>query len=151
MTAILTGMRWYLAVVCINICISLVINSTGNLFMYLLGIWISSWEKYVFSGLLLIFLYWIVWAVCIFWILTPCQSYHLQILSPIHRVSLLAQLVKNLPAVQETWVQSLVWEDPLEKRMATNSNILAWRIPWMEEPGGLLSMHLWKSQTQLSD
>ena len=53
-----------------------------------------------------------------------------------------AQMVKSLPAVQETWVQSLVWEDPLEKRMATNSNILAWRIPWMEEPGGLLSMHL---------
>ena len=53
--------------------------------------------------------------------------------------SFVAQSVKNLPAVQETWVQSLGWEDPLEKEMATHSNILAWRIPWTEEPGGLQS------------
>ena len=46
----------------------------------------------------------------------------------------LAQMVKNLPAVQEIWVQSLCWEDPLEKGMATHSNILAWKIPWTEEP-----------------
>ena len=45
--------------------------------------------------------------------------------------------VRNLPAMQETWVQSLCWEDPLEKRMATYSSILAWRILWTEEPGGL--------------
>ena len=51
----------------------------------------------------------------------------------------MAQLVKNLPAMQETWVQSLGWEDPLEKGMATHSSILAWRIPWIEEPGGLQS------------
>ena len=44
--------------------------------------------------------------------------------------SLVAQLVKNLPAMWETWVQSLSWEDPLEKEMATHSSILAWRIPW---------------------
>ena len=44
--------------------------------------------------------------------------------------SLVAQLVKNLPTMQETWVRSLGWEDPLEKGMATHSNILAWRIPW---------------------
>ena len=44
--------------------------------------------------------------------------------------SLVAQLVKNLPAMQETWVRSLSWEDPLEKEKATHSNILAWRIPW---------------------
>ena len=50
------------------------------------------------------------------------------------------QLVKNLPAVQETWVKSLGWEDPLQKGMAIHSSILAWRIPWMEEPGGLQSM-----------
>ena len=49
-------------------------------------------------------------------------------------------MVKNLPAVQETWVQSLGWEDPLEKEMATHSSILAWRIPRTEEPGGLQSM-----------
>ena len=45
-------------------------------------------------------------------------------------------MVKNLPAMQETWVQSLGWKDPLEKRMAIDSSILAWRIPWTEEPGG---------------
>ena len=49
--------------------------------------------------------------------------------------SLVAQMVKNLPVIQETQVQSLGWEDPLEKEMATNSNILAWRIPWTEKPG----------------
>ena len=47
---------------------------------------------------------------------------------------------KNLPAMQETWVQSLGWEDPLEKGTAAHSSILAWRIPWTEEPGGLQSM-----------
>ena len=46
----------------------------------------------------------------------------------------------NLPAVQETWVRSLGWEDPLEKGMATHSSILPWRIPWTEEPGRLQSM-----------
>ena len=50
--------------------------------------------------------------------------------------SLVAQRLKHLPATQETWVQSLGWEDPLEKEMATYSSILAWRIPWTEEPGG---------------
>ena len=49
-------------------------------------------------------------------------------------------MVKNPPAMWETWVQSLGWEDPLEEGMATHSNILAWRIPWTEEPGGLQSM-----------
>ena len=51
----------------------------------------------------------------------------------------MAQTVKDLPAVQEMWVQSLGWEDPLEKGMVTHSSILAWRIPWTEEPGGLQS------------
>ena len=54
--------------------------------------------------------------------------------------SLVAQLVKNLPEMQETQVQSLDWEDPLEKGMATHSNILAWRFPWEEEPDWLQSM-----------
>ena len=54
----------------------------------------------------------------------------------------MAQTVKNLPAVQEIWVPSLVWEDHLEKGMATYSSILAWRIPWTEEPGGLQYMGL---------
>ena len=56
------------------------------------------------------------------------------------------QTIKNLPAMQETWVQSLGLEDPLQKGMATHSSILAWRIPWTEEPGGLT-----KSQTRLRD
>ena len=51
-------------------------------------------------------------------------------------VSLVAQMVKNLPAMQETWVRSLGWEDPLEKRMATHSSILAWRIPWQKSLAG---------------
>ena len=51
-------------------------------------------------------------------------------------------MVKNLPAMPETWVQSLGWEDPLEKGMTTHSSILAWRIPGTEEPGGLQSMGL---------
>ena len=56
-----------------------------------------------------------------------------------------AQLVKNLPAMWETWARSLGWEDPLEKRKATHSNILAWRIPWTTAHG------VTKSRTQLSD
>ena len=52
----------------------------------------------------------------------------------------MAQLVKNLPEMQETQVRSLGWEDPLEKGTATHSSILAWRIPWTEEPGGLQSI-----------
>ena len=52
----------------------------------------------------------------------------------------MAQSVKNLPAMQESWVQSLGWEDPLEEEMATHCGILAWRIPWTEEPGRLQSM-----------
>ena len=54
--------------------------------------------------------------------------------------NMLSRLVKNLPAMQETWVQSLGWEDPLEKEMATHSSVLAWRNPGTVEPGGLLSM-----------
>ena len=69
--------------------------------------------------------------------------------------SLVAQSVKNLPTVQETWVQSLSWADPLEKEMATHSTILAWKISWAEEPGGLQSMgsqgvgHDWVTNTYL--
>ena len=54
--------------------------------------------------------------------------------------SLVAQTVKRLPTLQETRVQSLGWEDLLEKEMATHSSILVWKIPWMEKPGWLLSM-----------
>ena len=58
--------------------------------------------------------------------------------------------VKNLPAMQELQVLSLGWEDPLEKGMATYSSILAWRVPWTEEPGGLQSVGLQKSQHDLA-
>ena len=60
----------------------------------------------------------------------------------------MARTVKNLPAMQETLVQSLGQEDPLEKGMATHSSILAWRIPWTEEPGGLQSMGLQRVTTE---
>ena len=60
--------------------------------------------------------------------------------------SLIAQSVKNLPAVQETRVQFLGQEDPLEKEMVTHSSVLAWRIPWTEQPGGLQSIGSQKSQ-----
>ena len=68
----------------------------------------------------------------------------------VYVTSLVAQMVKSLPAVRETWVQSLSWEDPLEEGMATHSRILAWRIPWTEESGGLQS-GIVKDWTQLSD
>ena len=54
--------------------------------------------------------------------------------------SLVAQMVKNLPAMQESRVQSLAWEEPLEKGISTHSSVLAWKIPWIEEPGELQSM-----------
>ena len=59
----------------------------------------------------------------------------------------MAQRLKRLPLMQETWVRSLGQEDPLEKEMATHSSILAWRLPWTEEPSGLQSMGSKKSQT----
>ena len=65
-------------------------------------------------------------------------------------------MVKSMPAVWETWVQSLAWEDPLEKEMATRSTILAWKIPWLDEPGRLQSMgsqrvgHHWATSLSLS-
>ena len=64
----------------------------------------------------------------------------IELKSPTLWASRVAQLVRNLPAMQETWVQFLGWEDTLEKEMATHSSILAWRIPWTEEPGRLQSM-----------
>ena len=63
----------------------------------------------------------------------------------------MAQTVKNLPAMQKTQVRSLGREDPLEEGTATHSSVLAWRIPWTEEPGGLQSMGVTKSWTRLGD
>ena len=66
------------------------------------------------------------------------------------RDTLVVQMVKRLPTMPETWVQTLGWEDLLEKEMATHSSILAWKIPWTEEPGQLQSMGS-QSRTRLSD
>ena len=83
------------------------------------------------------------------WSRTSCGDQSLQawradcnilVLRTSHQASLVAQIVKNLPAMQETWLQSLGWEDPLEEGMANHSSILAWRIPWTEESDGLQSM-----------
>ena len=72
---------------------------------------------------------------------TDCKNHTDLMKAPnlVRAASLGAQTVKNLPAMRETWVPSLVWEDSLERGMATHSSILAWRIPWTEEPGGLWS------------
>ena len=67
------------------------------------------------------------------------------------RVSQVTQWVKNSPAMQEVQVQSLGWEDPLEEDMATHSSILAWRIPWTEEPGGLQSIGSWRVEHDWND
>ena len=67
------------------------------------------------------------------------RNYHIVDNLELIRASLVAQRLKRLPAMQETWVRSLGREDPLEKEMATHSSILAWRIPSTEEPGGLQS------------
>ena len=69
----------------------------------------------------------------------------------LHQASLVAQRLKRLPPIQETWVRSLGQEDPLEKEMVTYSSILACRIPWTEKPGRLQSMGSQKSWTRLSD
>ena len=71
--------------------------------------------------------------------LYSCTTFCLSIYSSI--TSLVAQLVKNLPARWETWVRSLVWEDPLEKGKATHSSILAWRIPWTVQSMGSQDFH----------
>ena len=68
-----------------------------------------------------------------------CENSHL-LLCLVQIASLVVQMIKNLPATQEIWVPSLGWADPLEKRMATHSSILARRIPWTEEPHRLQSM-----------
>ena len=69
---------------------------------------------------------------------------------PLPLYSLVAQTVKRLPAMRETWVQSLGWEDLLEKEMATQSSILTWKIPWTEEPGQAIVHGVAKSRTRLS-
>ena len=86
----------------------------------------SSWARYPWSGSSNIWFF----------------SHHVKIINSVYLIeaSLVAQSVKNPPMMQETWVRSLGWENPLEKQMARHASILAWEIPWTEEPGGLQSM-----------
>ena len=86
----------------------------------------------------LFFFFFFSWSPDTFWGRTiwRCSLWE----APCSFASLVAQTVKNLPAMWETWVQSLDWENPLEKEIGTHSSILAWRIPWTEEPGKLQSM-----------
>ena len=78
-----------------------------------------------------------------------CYGFNFNIIIVCFQASLLAQLVKNLPAKRETWVQSLGWEDPLEKRKATHSSMLAWRIPWSgQSMGSQRVRHDWATFTQ---
>ena len=72
------------------------------------------------------------------WTILPIdRNYGNRCFTVLPGASLVAQLIKNLPAIQETWVRSLSQEDPLEEEMATHASTLAWEIPWQEEPGGL--------------
>ena len=113
--AILRDVRWYLTV--IFTCIPLMMASDAEHFsMSLLAIWIFSLGKKIYPDPLSSFLSACLWT------------------------SLMAQLVKCLSTMRKTWVPSLGQEDSLEKEMATNSSTLAWKIPWMEESGGLQSM-----------
>ena len=80
-----------------------------------------------------------------------CVCAHLSTKDAVRSNVTVAQTVKNLPVMQEMWVQSLGQEDPLEEEMATHSSIFAWRIPWREEPGELWSTVSQKSRTGLSD
>ena len=77
---------------------------------------------------------------CISLIISDVERLFTVPLGHLSQASLVAQMAKNLPTMQETWVRSLDWEDPLEKETATHTSILAWRIPWTEEPGRLQSM-----------
>ena len=88
---------------------------------------------------------------CVFTLLLPMSVSDFPCFWWSWEASLVSQTVKRLPAIWETWVWSLGWEDPLEKEMATHSSTLAWKITWMEEPGGLYSPWVSKSQTWLSD
>ena len=119
--------------------LSLVLSRNGSLFLK--GI-----DPYLTSGLFRLIVQWLaaLLVTLLDWTFTFTNKW------PWIWSSLVAQMVKNLPAMQETQVWSLGQEDPLEKETVTDSSILSWRIPWTEEPGGLVS-GVTKSQTCLSD
>ena len=87
--------------------------------------------QYVFSQ------YWLMYWLVYLGYLGLADIFYICVYVRVYRASLVAQTIRNPPAMQETWIWSLSWEDPLEKEMATHSVIPAWRIPWTEEPGGL--------------
>ena len=122
----------------------------GVFFLIINGCWILSKSFSAFIEMIMWFLF---FNLLIWWIVLI--DFHILKNPYIPGASLVAQLVKNLPAVQETWVWSLGWEDPLEKQMETHSSILAWKISWTEEPGGLQSMgsqrvrHDWATNSDL--
>ena len=121
-------MKWHIIVL---ICISQMTNDVEHLFMRLLAVYIVSLEKCLFRYIAHPLVGWFIF------FLLSCKS-PFYIPGTIHPwASVVAQRLKRLPAMRETWVQSLSWEDSLEKEMATHSSILAWRIPWTEEPCGL--------------
>ena len=122
---------------------------------FIFCLWLSSflntsyWWRYPspieYSWILVVYLltlYVEVYFLVLYFVLLVYVSVFMLMLYCFNWVSLVAQMVKNPPAMQKTWVQSLSWEDPLEKGMATHFSILAWRIPKIEEPGGLQSMGL---------
>ena len=105
--------------------------------------WIETEERGAFKSLFSITLKYKYKLTALFSLLNMCVESRMTrdvIQLPMWRASLVAQMVKNLPEMQETWVWSSGWEDPLENGMATHSSIPAWRILWIEEPGGLQSM-----------
>ena len=113
-------------------------------------VWLQKWEKVTRHGkpwaVPLCHLFWVIYPVHLGWSQAthaPGWTYSGEIsTAQTYQGSLVAQRVKNWPATQESWVQALHREDPLEKEMATQSSILAWSIPWTEEPGELQSMGL---------
>ena len=109
---------------------------TKNFQMYNLGFWRGRGPRCQIAN------------IC--WIVEKAREFQKNIYFCFIGASLVSQRLKHLPAMRETWVRSLGQEDPLEKEMATHSSILAWRIPWMEEPGGLWSMGS-QSRTRLSN
>ena len=107
-----------------------------NSLIFIATLYSMVWKHYSCFIFLLMGL-WLVCCFCYYTLWMWTKSSNLGAYPLRNESFLVAQMVKNLPAMQEAWIWSLVWEDPLEKGMAIHSSILAWRSPWTEEPGGL--------------